>query len=133
MADTLQFQLVSPEALLTKVDATQVQIPGMNGDFTALPNHAPYLTTLRPGVVRIVTGSETAEFVVTGGFAEVSSDAATILAERAAPVGDSARNLIAEAVEQAEKALSEATDDTRQAADQRLRDARDMAGRLGGA
>lgn len=131
MADTLQFQLVSPEALLTSVDATQVQIPGMNGDFTAMPNHAPYLTTLRPGVVRIITGSETAEFVVTGGFAEVSSDAATILAERATPVGADAKALIADAVAQAEKELGDATDETRQVADQRLRDARDLASRLG--
>ena len=52
MADTLQFDLVSPERKLASVAATSVQIPGMGGDFTAMPNHAPFLTTLRPGVVR---------------------------------------------------------------------------------
>ena len=54
MADTLQFELVSPERKLVVGGGEQVQIPGMNGDFTAMPNHAPYLTTLRPGVVRVV-------------------------------------------------------------------------------
>ena len=52
MADTLQFDLVSPERKLASVEATSVQIPGMDGDFTAMPNHAPFLTTLRPGVVQ---------------------------------------------------------------------------------
>jgi len=131
MADTLQFELVSPERKLASATATQVQIPGMNGDFTAMPNHAPYLTTLRPGVVRIVTATETSEFVVTGGFAEVSAESATILAEQATPNDAGAREMIAEAVAAAEKALAEASAETRQAADQRLRDARSLAGRLG--
>jgi len=85
MADMLQFQLVSPERKLAAVAASRVQIPGVNGDFTAMPNHAPYLTTLRPGVVRVVTPTETTEYVVTGGFAEVSADATTIIAETAVP------------------------------------------------
>ena len=83
MADTLQFDLVSPERKLASVAATSVQIPGIGGDLTALPNHAPFLTTLRPGVVRVVTPGETTEYVVTGGFAEVSPTAASILAEQA--------------------------------------------------
>ena len=85
MADTMQFDLVSPERKLASLEATSVQIPGMGGDFTAMPQHAPFLTTLRPGVVRVQAGSETVEFVVTGGFAEVSPTAATILAEYASP------------------------------------------------
>ena len=56
MADTLQFELVSPERKLASIAATSVQIPGIGGDFTAMPNHAPFLTTLRPGVVRVVAG-----------------------------------------------------------------------------
>ena len=53
MADTLQFELVSPERKLASVAASAVTIPGIGGDFTAMPNHAPFLTTLRPGVVRV--------------------------------------------------------------------------------
>jgi F-type H+-transporting ATPase subunit epsilon len=130
MADTLQFELVSPERKLASVAATQVQIPGIAGDFTAMPNHAPYLTTLRPGVVRVVTPGETTEYLVTGGFAEVSADAATILAEQAAPRDMASPEMLAELVAASEKALADATDETRQAADQRLRDARHLAGRL---
>jgi F-type H+-transporting ATPase subunit epsilon len=131
MADTLEFQLVSPERRLVSVAATQVQIPGMAGDFTAMPNHAPYLTTLRPGVVRVVAPGETTEFVVTGGFAEVSGTSATILAEQAAPRQGFSREMLADLVAAAEAALAEAPLEGRQAADQRLRDARHLAARLG--
>lgn len=131
MADTLQFELVSPERKIVSVAASQVQIPGMAGDFTAMPNHAPYLTTLRPGVVRVVAAGGTTEYVVTGGFAEVSGEAATILAEQAMPRDQAPREMVADLVAAAEKALAEANEDNRQAADQRLRDARDLAGRLG--
>lgn len=130
MADTLQFELVSPERKIVSVAATQVQIPGMAGDFTAMPNHAPYLTTLRPGVVRVVAAGGTTEYIVTGGFAEVSGEAATILAEQAAPRDQAPPEMIAELVTASEKALAEAPDDLRQVADQRLRDARSLAGRV---
>ena len=131
MADTLQFELVSPERKLLSVAATQVQIPGMAGDFTAMPNHAPYLTTLRPGIVRVITAGGATEFIVTGGFAEVSAESATILAELAAPRDEAPRELVADLVAASEKALAEAGEDTRQAADQRLRDARSLASRIG--
>lgn len=131
MADTLQFELVSPERKVVSVAASQVQIPGMAGDFTAMPNHAPYLTTLRPGIVRVIAAGAVTEFIVTGGFAEVSAETATILAEQAAPSDQAPRELVADLVAAAEKALAEATEDTRQVADQRLRDARVLAGRVG--
>src|SRR5690606_3274964 len=103
MADTLQFDLVSPERKLASVEASSVQIPGMGGDFTALPNHAPCLTTLRPVVVRVVSPGETIDYVVTGGFAEVSPTAATILAEQAVirPEADTA--LLADVLHAAER------------------------------
>lgn len=131
MADTLQFELVSPERKLLAVAATQVQIPGMAGDFTAMPNHAPYLTTLRPGIVRVVTAAETTEFVVTGGFAEVSPEAATILAEQAVPREMASREMLADVVAAAEKLKAEAVDEARPAADLRVNDAKTLASRLG--
>ena len=130
MADMLQFELVSPERRLAAAAATQVQIPGVTGDFTAMPNHAPFMTTLRPGVVRVVMPGETAGFVVTGGFAEISAAAATILAEQATPRDAASREMLADMVAEAERSLAEATGETRIAADQRLRDARSLAGRL---
>jgi F-type H+-transporting ATPase subunit epsilon len=131
MADTFRFELVSPERRLAAAAARQVQIPGVAGDFTAMPNHAPFLTTLRPGVVRVVAEGETMEFVVTGGFAEISADGATILAERAMPRDAGAREMVAQLVDETAKDLEAASDELRQQIDQRLRDARHLAARLG--
>jgi F-type H+-transporting ATPase subunit epsilon len=122
MADTLQFDLVSPERKLASVAATSVQIPGIGGDFTALPNHAPFLTTLRPGVLRVVTAAETVEYVVTGGFAEVSPTATTILAEQALPRPEADAALVQDLLTSAERDLADAPEERRMAAGQRVRD-----------
>ncbi|MHA6344714.1 F0F1 ATP synthase subunit epsilon [Roseivivax sp. CAU 1761] len=82
MADTMQFDLVSPERRLLKEEVLSVMIPGADGDLTAMPNHAPLITTLRPGVMVVETAKGTEEYVVTGGFAELG-EGVTVLAERA--------------------------------------------------
>lgn len=131
MADTIKFDLVSPERKLASVEATSVQIPGMGGDFTAMPNHAPFLTTLRPGVVRVVTPTETAEYVVTGGFAEISPTAATILAEGAVMKPEANAALVADLLGAAERELAEAPEERRMAAGQRVRDVLALRSQLG--
>lgn len=83
MADTMQFDLVSPERSLASLQAAEVQIPGAEGDMTVLPNHAPVLTTLRPGVVKISGPEGDLEYVVTGGFVEISPEGVSVLAEQA--------------------------------------------------
>jgi F-type H+-transporting ATPase subunit epsilon len=123
MADTLQFDLVAPERKLASVAATEVVIPGMNGDFTAKPNHAPFLTTLRPGIVRVSAEGAATEFVVIGGFAEVSATAAIVLAEQAVPRDEANAAMLDELVLASERALAEAPEEGRLAAGQRLRDA----------
>jgi F-type H+-transporting ATPase subunit epsilon len=87
MADTMQFDLVSPERSLMSAQVKSVQIPGADGDMTAMPNHAPLITTLRPGILTVHTEKGTEEFVVTGGFAELG-ESLSVLAERAVPRGD---------------------------------------------
>lgn len=82
MAETMQFDLVSPERLLLSTQVTAVRIPATDGDMTAMPNHAPAITTLRPGILTVETESGTQEFVVTGGFAEIG-ETLSVLAERA--------------------------------------------------
>ena len=131
MADTLTFDLVSPERKLASVEATAVQIPGMAGDFTAMPNHAPFLTTLRPGVVKVTAGAETAEYVVTGGFAEISPTAAILLAEQAVLKPEADAALIADLLAAAERDLAEAPEERRMAAGQRLRDVIALRSQLG--
>ena len=87
-----------------------------------MPNHAPFLTTLRPGVVRVESAGETAEFVVTGGFAEVSPTATTILAEQAVPRAEADAALVQNLLTAAERELADAPEDLRMAAGQRVRD-----------
>ena len=81
----LQFDLVSPERRLSSVKASEVQIPGADGDMTAREGHAPTITTLRPGILRVVHSAGTDEFVVSGGFAEITSSGVSVLAEQALP------------------------------------------------
>jgi F-type H+-transporting ATPase subunit epsilon len=131
MADTLQFDLVSPERKLASLVATSVQIPGMGGDFTAMPNHAPFLTTLRPGIVRVHSGDGTTEYVVTGGFAEVSATATTVLAERAVDRAEADGAMVSDLLTQAEHDLAEAPQDRRMAAGQRVRDVIALKNQLG--
>jgi F-type H+-transporting ATPase subunit epsilon len=96
-----------------------------------MPDHAPFLTTLRPGVVRVTSAAETVEYVVTGGFAEVSPTAATILAEQAVPRAEVSADMVARLVGAAEKELTEAPEDARRAASQRLRDVAALKATLG--
>ncbi len=122
MASTLQFDLVSPERRLASLQATEVQIPGAEGDMTAMADHAPTLTTLRPGILKAIGAEGTQEFVVTGGFAEITPKATSVLAELARPVSevttDFLDSLIAEATEAAERASPE----TKAEADKRVAD-----------
>ena len=80
MAGTLQFDLVSPERRLASVVATEVNIPGADGDLTAMEGHAPTITTLRAGVLKIASADGVKSFVVTGGFAEISASSVSVLA-----------------------------------------------------
>lgn len=83
MASTLQFDLVSPERRLASFRATEVQIPGAMGDMTAMEGHAPTITSLRPGLLKVLNADGMKAYVVTGGFAEISATGVTVLAEQA--------------------------------------------------
>jgi F-type H+-transporting ATPase subunit epsilon len=84
----MQFDLVSPERLLASLQVTSVQIPGADGDMTAMADHAPIITTLRPGILSVSGPSGNADYAVTGGFAEVSATGTSVLAEKAMPVSE---------------------------------------------
>lgn len=108
MADTLQFDLVSPERMLASVKAREVQIPGAEGDLTAMPDHAPTITTLRPGVLKVMGPEGEDKYVVTGGFAEISAERVSVLAERALHVRDVSRDVLDAFVADARAALEQA-------------------------
>ncbi|GGW30758.1 ATP synthase epsilon chain 1 [Gemmobacter lanyuensis] len=122
MANTLQFDLVSPERKLASVQATEVQIPGTDGDLTAMEGHAATITTLRPGILKAVSAQGTQAFAVTGGFAEISASGVTVLAERAIPVAELSATVIDELVAEARALASKAPADQKDAAEKVVND-----------
>ncbi len=83
MADKLHFSLVSPERELFRGDVDQVDASGTEGDFGVLAGHAPFMTTLKEGSVRVINDGAVRIFDVQGGFADVTPAGLTILAEHA--------------------------------------------------
>ncbi|MEM9438628.1 MAG: F0F1 ATP synthase subunit epsilon [Pseudomonadota bacterium] len=117
-----QFDLVSPERRLASFEASEVQIPGADGDMTAMPDHSPVITTLRPGVLRATGADGTQEFAVTGGFAEITPTGASVLAERAMPLSEVTAEVIDGMISEARDAASGATGDAKDVADKLVAD-----------
>jgi len=83
---TFEVSLVCPEALVFVGDADQVDLPGAEGDLGVLAGHAPIVTALRPGVVRVITHGRDEKFVVLGGLAQFSDGSLNVLADTASPI-----------------------------------------------
>ncbi len=116
MADTLQFDLVSPERKLASVQATAVRVPGADGELTAMPGHTPVITTLRPGIVTVEGPEGSQEFVVSGGFAEITATSVSVLAERSLSRGDVTGEFLDELRQEAEAAHERAEAEDKDAA-----------------
>ncbi|MFB0922065.1 MAG: F0F1 ATP synthase subunit epsilon [Alphaproteobacteria bacterium] len=106
MADNaVQFELVSPEKLLLSEEVEMVVVPGAEGDFGVLPGHTPVISSVRPGIIHIFEGGAVkSRIFVAGGFAEVTGERCTVLAEEAVPLDEIDRD-------QVEKDLQNAVDD----------------------
>ena len=112
MAEAFQFELVSPERLLVSEQVEWVVIPGMEGEMTVLANHAPVMTTVKPGVVTVKPADGAEErYVVFGGFADILPSGCTLLAESATAVGDIDRADLARRIQDAREDVADATDD----------------------
>ncbi len=111
MAETFKFELVSPERLLVSDDVKSVRVPGNEGDFMVLPDHAPFMTTLRPGVVVIDGEAGETSFFVKAGFADVGPSGLTLLAEFAADCADLKGDTLAAELKEAEASLETAQSD----------------------
>ncbi|MBI1777277.1 MAG: F0F1 ATP synthase subunit epsilon [Proteobacteria bacterium] len=104
MAETTEFELVSPERLLLSEPVEMVVVPGSEGYFGVLPRHAPFIATLAPGVIDVYEAGKVKERIfVSGGFAEVTPERCTVLADEAIKVGE----IDTAATEQLIKDLSE--------------------------
>ena len=103
--DKVEFELVSPEKLLLSRRVDMVVVPGAEGDMGVLPQHSPAITTVRPGTIVVYEGGAVTDRIfIAGGFAEVSDNRCTVLAEEAMPIEDIDKNAV-------EQALSTALDD----------------------
>ena len=103
---TLHFELVSPEKLLFSCEVNQVDVPGIEGDFGVLAGHAPYVSTLRPGILTVHAAGDEQKIVVLGGFAEVSDKGLTVLAELADTVTDFDRGIITARISEMEQQVA---------------------------
>jgi F-type H+-transporting ATPase subunit epsilon len=108
---TFHFELVSPERLIFTGDVNQVDVPGQEGEFGVLAGHAPYVATLKPGVLTIYGEGEPQRIVVYGGLAEMGSAGLTVLAEQAVPVAELNAHAISQAVKDAEEDVTDADND----------------------
>jgi F-type H+-transporting ATPase subunit epsilon len=105
---TFLLELVSPEKLLLSRQVDMVTIPAIEGEMGVLPGHAPMIVVLRGGVIQVrENGAETEKLFVGGGFAEVSADRVTILADEATPLASLSRAASERRLAEAEAALRE--------------------------
>jgi len=122
MAEQVEFELVSPEKLLLSEPVDMVVVPGGDGNFGVLPRHSPLISTVRPGVIDVYQkGSVEQRIFVAGGFAEVTGERCTVLAEEAVPLDEIDRGETEQALKDAREDLA----DTKEAADKK-----DIEGRI---
>jgi F-type H+-transporting ATPase subunit epsilon len=103
---SFHFELVSPEKLLFSGEVEQVDVPGAEGDFGVLAQHAPMVTTLRPGILTVHGAGGEQKIVVLGGFAEVSADGLTVLAEVAEALENVDRSTITDRIGELESRIA---------------------------
>jgi len=108
---TFHFDLVSPEKLLLAGEVDQVDVPGSEGDFGVLAQHAPLVTALRPGILVVYRDGTQQRIVVNGGFAEVGTAGLTVLADMAVPVEEFDRAVLAGEIKDTEEDIADTKDD----------------------
>lgn len=120
MADKLQFSLVSPEAELFSGLVDQVDVPGTEGDFGVFSEHAPFMAAIRTGAITVFNDSVETRYMIQGGFADVTPNGLTILAEQCTPMSDVKSETFTDEITKAEAALAAAEGDASLAAAQHL-------------
>lgn len=116
MADTFEFELVSPERLLLSERAEMVVVPGTEGNFGVLPGHSPFASTIRPDVIEVYENNKVKQRIfVGGGFAEVTPERLTVLADEAVPVEKLDRAAVEGAIRQLEEQIGDADTDAERA------------------
>lgn len=122
MSDAFHLQIISPSAVMVDAHVPMVQVPGTEGDFGVLPNHAPFFSMIRPGVIDVTTADgHHRRFFAASGYADVSSTQCTILSDHIQDLSDISQQDVAEALAAARQALVQAgSNPAEQAAAQKL-------------
>ncbi len=115
MSEKLSFHLVSPERELFSGPVDQVVVPGSEGDFAVLPKHAPVMSAIRPGAISVTDGATVRKIFVLGGFADVTPEGLTILAEEAVDLADVDAGKLEGDLKNAREDLADAKDDAARA------------------
>jgi F-type H+-transporting ATPase subunit epsilon len=116
MADTIELELVSPEHLLLSEQVEMIVVPGEEGDFGVLPGHSPVISNIRPGVLSVFkNGAVSQRIFVASGFAEVTAERCTILAEGAEPVEDLDQAVVEEQIQTLREDVANADGDINRA------------------
>lgn len=116
MADTIELELVSPEKLLLSEQVEMVVIPGEDGDFGVLPGHSPVISNIRPGVLSVFeNGTVTQRIFIASGFAEVTMERCTILAEGAEQVEELDQAAVDQEIQELREDATNADDDVSRA------------------
>lgn len=119
MADRLTFALVSPERELFHGQVDQVVVPGIEGEFGVLADHAPVMSVIKPGALRILDGASERRVFVNGGFADVTPDGLTVLADEALDLADVDAAKVESDLKDAIEDVRDASDPAKKAAAQR--------------
>jgi F-type H+-transporting ATPase subunit epsilon len=118
MADKLSFALVSPERELFNGDVDHVVVPGSEGEFGVSPNHAPVMSVIKPGALKVINEGAERRIFVNGGFADVTPEWLTVLAEEAIDLADVDPAQLEQQLKNAQEDLRDANTDERRTAAQ---------------
>ena len=127
MADKLQFSLVSPEAELFSGPVDQVDVPGTEGDFGVFAEHAPFMAAIRTGAITVFRDGAETKYMIQGGFADITPDGLTILAESCTPMSDIDTGWLADEIAKTEADLEATEGDAKLDIAQNLNGLRQLA------
>ncbi len=120
MADKLSFALVSPEREVFHGEVDHVVVPGSEGEFGVSPHHAPVMAVVKPGALRIIDGATTRKIFVNGGFADVTPEGLTVLAEDAIDLAEVDPAALEQELKDAREDVGDANGDAVRAQAQRM-------------
>lgn len=120
MNNKINFDFVSPEASIVSSEVDMVLIPGIDGDAGILPDHSPFMTTLRQGIVEVTfEQGNVKKYLVEGGFADITQDKMTILAETSLNLSDSDSKVLKSELDIINEKLASAEEDEKVLLDER--------------